>query len=445
MNGNKLNIIAIIILLIAFACSSSKQTTRTRSSEEAIQTTKPSIPTRKDTSEVDSSAIKGGKLDTYRIAVLLPLFLDSLNDDSSAIAGGNYLYNQSRLGLELYEGIALALDSLKKGGMNLIVNVYDTKKDEVTVKKIFSTKDFDKTNLIIGSVFNNTLREAAQYAKDNKIPLVSPLSPATTITLSNPYYIMANSSSATHCQSLYQYITDKFYDKNIILIHQDDAKEKNIAAGFYAFSESDSNIAKAYNDSIIFEYTADTRSRIDSNFIDRSFSQLKENIVIIPSYSEPFVNHIINQLAKQSYKYNISVFGMPTWENYTSLKADQVESLNLHISTSYWIEKNKPAVQKFEKKYFTKYKGVPTPNVYVGYGLMLYFGNLLQEYGTTFIQDLPAEDEPSLYTHFLIKPSMSHIPDKDKKSITIEPYVNYYENNYVTILKFKDYGWVKIK
>ncbi|HYC29730.1 MAG TPA: amino acid ABC transporter substrate-binding protein, partial [Chitinophagaceae bacterium] len=61
----------------------------------------------------------------YQVAVFTPLYLDSAFD-----ATGNYRYDKYfpkfiNPGLEFYEGVQMALDSLQKEGAKLDVFVYD--------------------------------------------------------------------------------------------------------------------------------------------------------------------------------------------------------------------------------------------------------------------------------------------------------------------------------
>src|ERR1700730_4766414 len=63
----------------------------------------------------------------YHIAVFLPLYLDSAFD-----ASGNYRFDQNfpkylNPGLEFYEGMELAMDSLRKTGVPFDITVYDTR------------------------------------------------------------------------------------------------------------------------------------------------------------------------------------------------------------------------------------------------------------------------------------------------------------------------------
>ena len=71
----------------------------------------------------------------HKIAIFSPLYLDSAFDDLN-----NYRYEKQfpkfiNPGLEFYEGVQLALDSLSKEGTQLEVFIYDTRSEKESLSK----------------------------------------------------------------------------------------------------------------------------------------------------------------------------------------------------------------------------------------------------------------------------------------------------------------------
>src|ERR1700676_486234 len=102
----------------------------------------------------------------YHIAVFLPLYLDSAFD-----ASGNYRFDQNfpkylNPGLEFYEGLEMAMDSLRKKGSSLDVTVYDTRSTTKTIQQMLEEPAFSKMQLILGYVTVTDLRILAITAKN---------------------------------------------------------------------------------------------------------------------------------------------------------------------------------------------------------------------------------------------------------------------------------------
>src|SRR6516164_2577915 len=63
----------------------------------------------------------------YHIAVFLPLYLDSAFDASGAYRFDQTFPKYLNPGLEFYEGLQMAMDSLQKMKLPLDVTIYDTR------------------------------------------------------------------------------------------------------------------------------------------------------------------------------------------------------------------------------------------------------------------------------------------------------------------------------
>ena len=80
----------------------------------------------------------------HKIAIFSPLYLDSAFDDLN-----NYRYEKQfpkfiNPGLEFYEGVQLALDSLAKEGTQLEVFIYDTRSGKESLEQQLSKLDTSK-------------------------------------------------------------------------------------------------------------------------------------------------------------------------------------------------------------------------------------------------------------------------------------------------------------
>jgi LysM repeat protein len=151
--------------------------------------------------------------ETFTVALFLPLYIeanDNINkqiiftepDTASPVQGNSEIlveevkpedmfkgfHGNSENYLQFYEGVLLAVDSLKKSGMNIRLNVYDTEDNPQKVRKIMHDESFLQTDLIIGPVSPKEQKEVAPIASKNRIPMVSPLVSQSDDVRSNSYY-----------------------------------------------------------------------------------------------------------------------------------------------------------------------------------------------------------------------------------------------------------------
>src|SRR5215813_8800261 len=108
----------------------------------------------------------------HKIAIFAPLYLDSAFDDQS-----NYRYDKQfpkfiNPGLEFYEGVQLALDTLAKEGAGLEAYVYDTRSKEPLAPQLDKIGN-DSVELILAYTNQQESWNIANAAKSKKIPYIN--------------------------------------------------------------------------------------------------------------------------------------------------------------------------------------------------------------------------------------------------------------------------------
>lgn len=108
------------------------------------------------------------------IAIMLPFRLNRVDFDSigatkSSVHKDRYL----QASLDFHSGILMAIDSLKKLGVSLKVDVYDTKYEVDEVSKIIRSNNFKDVDVVIGPLTPNCFETAANELRLLNVPLVS--------------------------------------------------------------------------------------------------------------------------------------------------------------------------------------------------------------------------------------------------------------------------------
>ena len=134
----------------------------------------------------------------YKLAIFAPLYLDSAFDSMD-----NYRYAKNQFpefinpGLEFYEGVQLALDSLSKEGMPLEVFILDSKSSSQSISQQLNKPQLSGINLIITHCNTNEVRLFADYGLEKNIPVINVNLPNDGGVRNNPYYVMLNSTLKT--------------------------------------------------------------------------------------------------------------------------------------------------------------------------------------------------------------------------------------------------------
>ena len=137
-----------------------------------------------------------------KIGLFVPLYLDSV------FHGNDYRYvkkfpRYALQGLDFVQGAQIALDSFPVSNCIVELFVYDSKSDSVSVKTLIDSQKLDSLELIIGAIKDDELNLLASFAKSKKIPFISATYPNDGGIVSNPYYVILNSTLRSHCEAIF--------------------------------------------------------------------------------------------------------------------------------------------------------------------------------------------------------------------------------------------------
>jgi hypothetical protein len=95
--------------------------------------------------------------------------------------------------------------------------------------------------------------------------------------------------------------------------------------------------------------------------------------------------------------YKITVFGHPNWVSLSFLKADLLQRLNTHITSSENIDYKAPNTVTFISNYKNQYHAEPTAYAIKGFDEGLYLGQLL---ANGDLKNLSGKDYEGLHNSF---------------------------------------------
>ncbi len=351
-----------------------------------------------------------------KIALMLPFYVEEtlaldtiLNDSLRNAHPYNRLKSIGESFMEFYQGFLIALDSIKTSGSKATVFTYDTKYDTNEIDNILRELEIIQPDIIFGPVFSENIKRVSAFSDSNKIPLILPLSKANySLTKNNPYAVTLMPDFNTELDLAANFLS-QFYNKNIILIHnQDTARMDNLdvfkKSLFAHFSSNES-----YEKALFKELrTNDTLNRNLTHTLREDI----ENVVIIVSNNEAFVSNVVGLLTIQDPVYKIRVFGLPSWQKFKNLRVDQLHSLNTTLYTPFFIDYTKPSTQRFiqlsrKKLGYEPYRTVSNGSgfnfSYLGYETGLLFSKAFIKYGPSFINCMCTVQEnlPQLNYEFI--------------------------------------------
>ncbi len=330
------------------------------------------------------------KKDVYNVALMLP-FMFNRNDVEMSkplkIDQVRELYPTTKITFEFYQGFVMALDSLTKTGLNVNLYVYDTKKDTNTIGGIFKKAEFNSMDIVVGPLYNRTIKYTANICKERKIKIVLPFKADSKVLHENPYVFKTVSSNMTLVDGIVDYIIENHSHHNILLFKPTSTVDKALYERVRErFNSRIQEKEGAYNTKIIEVNLGSKSGRELNGFINKDTA----NIFIIPSVNVKFVsgammrlNSLLN-LNPYAKNLRVTAYGLEDWNQYDDLDVMHRVRLNQHYASYRYVDYNKGSGLDFVKAYRARYGVDPTVYATQGFDIGLYFMGAMHLYGTNF-------------------------------------------------------------
>lgn len=324
----------------------------------------------------DSVMIK----DEYVVSLLLPFYLESLKGDTELDSKSRRL---QEIGMSFYRGSMMALDSLKKRGANLKVRVFDVSSDQ-DVDRLLSNNELVGSDLIIGPLQKSALISVSKFANPRGIHIVCPSISKNNILLASPNLSKVKSSESSHIKTMAKYVAKNHSQDNVILINSmdvSDARKVQLFKKYYG--EYTQNKADSAQRSLI-EFTASSKFVGD---LKGKLSKFRRNVLVVPAGkdSRSMIANLQTKLQLlEAEEYDVVVFGTEDWMSFDFLDTAFKNKIHLCVPTSLYIDYENEQVKALLKNYRNKYHTEPGDYGYLGYDVMLYYGQALLQFGLNF-------------------------------------------------------------
>ena len=330
------------------------------------------------------------------VALLLPLYLNENEEreyiDSSQLnergepiykviqRDEDWIFPRSVRFLEFYEGVLMAIDSLRNRGMNVELFVFDTEQDPSKVREIVVDGNLDDMDLIIGPVYSMNLEILLEVLDNEDIPIISPFVQRADMLAGKPNLFEVVPDHQVEMEYLAKAVSRE-YDKNIVLIHPGDSLEID-QVDLFKWMLLDSLDQYGSLQNIILKEVVfyEDRPRHDTiNEIELAFIEGESNVVVVLSEKETFVSEVLAKLNTLSQDFDLKIYGFPEWLHFRNIQLDYFHGMDVYLCSPYLLNYNQTHVKAFLRKYRSKFQTEPIPYSFAwnGYDIAYYFLNAL--------------------------------------------------------------------
>ena len=336
-----------------------------------------------------------------KVAVFIPLYADAVFDSISSASSSSEKYNLPKnvlQGLEFYNGVMMAIDSLNHEHAKVEVSIYDTKQTDGSLAELLKKPELNNAGLMIAAITNTAeLKTFATQAAANSIPFISATYPNSVGVAQNPYFVLLNSSFQAHLEGLYRHM-QRYYSSNTIIA----VTRRGLTENYIKNYITEINKNSASNPLKIKWINADANNLSVTKLIS-NLDSTKQNVVFVASPLESFGLNIVRNISSKE-SYQTTAIGMPTWDGIKNLDKPDCKNVEVVFSTPFlYYSQNIGLSSLVNKRYKEKYYSRPSDMVFKGFEITYHFTKLLQKHKANLANNL-SDTTFTLFNQFKLEP-----------------------------------------
>lgn len=339
-------------------------------------------------------------IDTLEQPETLEINADTIIEHERPVQLLKQFYGNSENFLQFYEGVLLAVDSMQKKGMRIALNVYDTKDNPVSIRKVVNDEAFLATDLILGPVYENVQKEVAQVAARNQIPLISPFTPKSTLINNNPQFYQINPTREYLAEATAEMIAADYLNTNFIVVktsaYEGTPEGQLVELIRKRFANSGISNGGRFT---VYDFRSGRASGLSKILLPE-----KENVVFIPSADEGELSVAISNINNLAKDFRITLVGAGNYQQkYPSIEISHYHNLNFKYINPYWIDYTKGSTINYVEKFISNFGTEPNSYGVQGFDVAWYFLNAIHFYGKDFENCLPYMNTKLLQGNYSFK------------------------------------------
>lgn len=285
---------------------------------------------------------------SLKVALLLPFKANNYDTISS-----KDIFEKNRLAnivTDFYLGTEIAIDSLRKQGIEIELNVFDTQRKGSKIRSILSENDLNENDVIIGPLYSE---EVEIIANQVTIPVVYPVYSDDQSKFISPKIIKTSPEKNIFRKELVTYIKDNFNNGNLIVVG-DGKKDSNTNSNLIIKSlQAHDSISKVH-------FLKPKDGYIKKELFLEILKSNTKNWVILTTNNYAMVDGVINSLISLPDSTNVKVFTADKREAFNNIANVKLAKVNFTYVSDGYVNEAFYTTQLFNKQYFKKNNALPS-------------------------------------------------------------------------------------
>lgn len=320
---------------------------------------------------------------TIKAAIILP-FLDGSKSETVRM-------------VEYYEGLLMAVDSLKRKGTSIDLYTYNSGAENSSLNTILAKSELKNMDIIFGPLHPQLIKQLANFTKQHNIRLVIPFTSKDNTVFQNPSIYQINTPQSYLYSEVYDHFVQQFPNANVIFIEASSGTKDQV------------EFIKGLKDELRNRGIPNSSLKEDAPVatLKSALRTDRENIFIPTSDNNATLIKVLPQLTllvRENEDTSIHLFGYPKWQTYTKDHLEAFFELDTYFYSSFYTNNLLPAAISFTQNY-RRWYGKDMDERYPKFGMLgfdtgYFFLKGLSLYGSGLEENLHRMDLTPIQTGF---------------------------------------------
>ncbi|CAM1373350.1 conserved hypothetical protein [Tenacibaculum litopenaei] len=298
------------------------------------------------------------QLDTeINLAILLP-FKSQAYDTLSA----KKIFTNNKLGnmvTDFYLGASMAIDSLKKQGININTQVFDTGNRGKNIEAIIDNDELDNADVVIGPFYSDKVTAVSKHVN---APVIFPHYSNKQHKLSGGKIIKVAPEKEDYANYLSNYMKANYHGETIFLVGDSQADSKKTIQLLHQNLKQHDSIRAIHS-----LYPKD--GYIKKERFTNKMKAGTKNWVVIVSNDKVAVADALNSMIGLPDDMEVQVFAVEKNKAYNSIDNNKLANINFTYVTAQYADEASQEILNFNKKYQAKNNALPSDYAIKGFDI----------------------------------------------------------------------------
>jgi hypothetical protein len=285
--------------------------------------------------------------------------------------------------VSFYEGMLLAVDSLKSRGYHIDLHVFDTERKVEKAMFLAESLNHLQPDLIIGPVYASVHKVLAEQLMNKRVPLIYPLSTRGEEFGVYPNFVQVNASMEGVAERMIQWVDKQRTQANVLYL---DIKGTEEPEAFRKVQFRERVLAMDGVRSFVWDM-----EKVPLDSLRVLLVPNCENVILLPEDKEGDINKILPLLSALTDGFQLSVLGLPEWQTFASIDHETFYKLNTKILSNSYVDYSSEAAKRVVENYRKYFSTEPSTFVFKAYDMGIYFIELVAKYGERALEALEYE------------------------------------------------------